>query len=419
MMERMETHEDRRCPECSQPLALGEAECPHCKARNDRQPYHSETVLILTLIGLAVLFVITGFAARLYHAKETALGEEWYARGEQQLKAGQAERAVADFRTALVYSRDDYRYELRLAQALLASGHVDQARAYLLSLWEHGPEDSMVSLELGRLATHAGDVEQSLRYFHSAIYGNWGEQDAAQHRREARLELYRFLITRGAKSQAQGELMALTAELPPDPRLYAQVGELFLRAEEYHQALNQYREALRLDPSLETVLAGAGEAEFHLGNYRDAQPYLERAVRKDPHDAELARMLDTTNLILNLDPYAARLSAAERSARVARTFKQALAWLEECAQKQGQSLRVMASGKDAPPQTPWQRLYEQALNLKRQIRPQAMSRDPDLTAAMLEWATEAENLAASRCGAPTDFDEALLLIARRHGGPLK
>jgi tetratricopeptide (TPR) repeat protein len=383
-----------------------------------QQPYRTDAVLALTLVVLAVLFVITGFTAKLYHAKERLLGQEWYTRGEQDLKTEHPEKAISDFRTALVYSRDDYLYQLSLAQALLASSHVDQARAYLVSLWERRPEDAAVNLELGRLAARDGDVEQTLRYFHNAIYGDWGDQDPARQRREARLELYRFLISRGAKSQAQAELLAMTAELPPDAELHAQVGSLFLSAAEYAQALKQFLEASRLDRNLKTALAGAGEAEFKLGDYREAEAYLERAVRKDPHNSELVQMLETTNLVLSIDPDEAQLSAAERSSRVVRAFEQALSHLEECAQDQGEPLKV-ASGSVAPPRTPLQSIYEQALKMKPQIRERTLSRDPELTKAALAWVTQAENLAASRCGTPKGLDEALLLIARRNGGPAK
>jgi len=83
-----------------------------------------------------------------------------------------------------------------------------------LNLWERHPESAELNLELGRLAAKDGDVDQALRYFHSAVYGDWQSQDAMNLRRETRLELYGYLISLGAKSQAQAELSTLM-RLPP------------------------------------------------------------------------------------------------------------------------------------------------------------------------------------------------------------
>jgi len=118
---------DRTCPRCGQLIQPGERDCPRCMAERDRQPYQPRTVLALSLAGVAVFSVVTAFTAKLYHAKERSLGQQWYAGGEQELKAGHAEDAVTDFRTALNYARDSETFQLRLAQALLAANHVDEA----------------------------------------------------------------------------------------------------------------------------------------------------------------------------------------------------------------------------------------------------------------------------------------------------
>jgi len=199
---------DKTCPRCGQLIQRGERECPRCTAERDLPPYQPRTVLAFSLLGVAILSVVTAFAAKLYHAKERSLAQQWYATGEQELRANRAENAVTDFRTALNYSRDNEVFQLRLAQALLAAHHADEARAYLLNLWEHHPESAELNLELGRLAAKDRDVQQALRYFHSALYGDWQDQDAVKRRREVRLELYRYLMSLGAESQAQAELSA-------------------------------------------------------------------------------------------------------------------------------------------------------------------------------------------------------------------
>src|SRR5438046_5743165 len=144
--------EGRRCTNCGQSIPLGQAECPLCKAQKQMDRYKPEVILLSSLIVLAILFMVAGLAVQMYHAKVKALGEEWYRRGSTALRSGQPEKAIADFRTALVYYRENDACELSLAKALLAAKHVEEARAHLLRLWERNPESGEVNLELGRLA---------------------------------------------------------------------------------------------------------------------------------------------------------------------------------------------------------------------------------------------------------------------------
>ncbi|MBI4166579.1 MAG: tetratricopeptide repeat protein, partial [Acidobacteria bacterium] len=116
------------------------------------------TFILLIFLTLIIMFVITGFIVKAYHAKEKALAEEWYLRGEAELKAGRANEAIEDLRTALTYSRDNSLYVLVLAQALGAANRQEEARAYLLSLWEEEPGNETVNLELGRSAVKQGRV---------------------------------------------------------------------------------------------------------------------------------------------------------------------------------------------------------------------------------------------------------------------
>jgi predicted Zn-dependent protease len=121
-------------------------------------------------------------------------------------------------------------------------------------------------------------VPEAVQYYHDAIYGQWDE-DPAEHRRRARLELAEFLLSVGQKAQAQAELIALIADLPGNPALETQVATLLLETGEYEHAAPLFRQALRLRPNYAPALEGAGEASFEMGNYRDARRYLARAKR--------------------------------------------------------------------------------------------------------------------------------------------
>ncbi|HXJ97164.1 MAG TPA: hypothetical protein VMT20_30360 [Terriglobia bacterium] len=370
-------------------------------------------MLGLSVVGLAVLFAVTGFAVSLYHAKYEALGLEWHERGEGDLKAGKALRAVVDFRTALVYARDSDADQLDLARALMAANRSNEAKAYLTSLWDRNPGDAVVNLELGQLAASEHNTDEALRYYHYAMYGDWGSRDPAEARRAARLELYQYLIKENQRPLAEAELVAMAALLPPDPALYTQVGQLFFGLGDYARAANEFEGAVRLGGG-ETAFSGAGEAEYSLGDYRQARRYLERALREKPGDARLSKMLDETDQVLNADPYEPGLGSEEQNRRVIRAFQQALTRLGECgvlvskAVEPGNAVTPAASG----PAT----LAEEARALQPSASPAALRRDPDLITKIMSFVFRVEQLPATECGLANPLDRALAVIAQEHGG---
>jgi len=80
-----------------------------------------------------------------------------------------------------------------------------------LNLWDRSPGSGEVNLDLAHVSMRMGDAEQAIRYFQSAIYGSW-EKDPARQRRNARLELYDYLVSQGRTGDAQAELAGLAAD---------------------------------------------------------------------------------------------------------------------------------------------------------------------------------------------------------------
>ncbi|PYU20114.1 MAG: hypothetical protein DMG32_22935, partial [Acidobacteria bacterium] len=162
---------------------LGQIVC-RCSIRPRRYWLHSrETILLLCVLGLVIAFGITGFAARLYHARRAELARSWFDRGNAELKAGRAAASLSDFRATLVYAQrelspdEQQQYELDFVRALIATGNSDEARSYLLDMWDRAPGNSPVNLELARLAARMGNEAEAKRYYNGAILGVW-DQDA-------------------------------------------------------------------------------------------------------------------------------------------------------------------------------------------------------------------------------------------------
>jgi len=115
-------------------------------------------VLAVLSVATVVLFLAVTGLSHLYHAQHDSPGDRWFTRGVADLGAERFKNAVADFRSALLYSRDDYNYQLNLAEALIGLKRTDEAYAYLINLWEREPENGLVNVELARIAARTGRI---------------------------------------------------------------------------------------------------------------------------------------------------------------------------------------------------------------------------------------------------------------------
>lgn len=205
--------------------------------------YPRESTLLLLLAMLAALFVITGFVTKAFHQKEAGIAQDWFIRGNAALEAGKPREARDDFRNALIFEPQSAEYQLHLAQALAAYGQPDQARGYLINLLNQSPADGQVNLELARLAARDDRISDAIHYYHGAIYGF---SESPTQGLNARLEFAQFLVDVGDNSQAEGELTALSANVPASvPGIHGRIADLYIRAEAPNRALAEYEMALR------------------------------------------------------------------------------------------------------------------------------------------------------------------------------
>lgn len=375
-----------------------------------REPIVLAVLSLLAFVGFAAV----GALSNLFHKQQEVRGTRWYNRGTADMQAGSLQRAVADFRTASLFSRDNYSYQLGLAEALAAQGRAgkEEAYVYLLDLWERRPEDGTVNLNLARILAEKGDKDEALRYYHNAIYALWDGNPDVQ-RRAVRLELTEFLLREKATTQAQAELIALSGDLPQDPVLHVHVGDLFMQAQDYQHALQEYRKALTMDRQNSTAMAGTGKAAFELGNYSEAQRHLQQAVAAGA-DSGSAQLLETVNLVLRLDPFQRKLRAVQRAQIAAGAFATAGRRLQDCLSG-SQSQRAAAAPVATAPNTE-QALQSEWSALKPKMTEAGLRRDPDAVEAAMDLVFAIERQTSVECGAPTGPDLALLLISKLHEG---
>jgi tetratricopeptide (TPR) repeat protein len=368
-------------------------------------------LLILTLAAASGFAAVSHFVSR-YNANQQARGRKLYAQGQSDIQVGRYEDAIAAFRAALSCDPTNSQYQLSLARALRDSNdprRLDEAESYLLDLWQRTPQDAAINLALARVEAHRGDIESATRYYHNAMYGVW-DSDPDGNRNRARIELIKFLLQRNARAQADSELIALAASLPPDPNAHLQAAQLFEQAQDYSGALAQYEQVLRIDPPNSEALAGAGETAYRPGNYTVAQRYLRMAVDHNPEDSASRQLLASTDLVLGANPFHSHISDAERNRRITAAFAQAEDRLDHCALQSGVDLKAT---NNLPSSSALPGLQARWLLTQPDLKLLRSPAETDLPDAIMDIVFQIEQQTAATCGPPEGLDLALLLISKK------
>ena len=357
-----------------------------------------EPLILIVLTAIAVVFFLAvSFLTRIYRDRQASQAAKWYRRAVYDQQKGYLEQALTEFQAAELHSRGNFNYQLGLAKTLAQLGRTDQAYTYLLSLHEQQPESGTVNLELARIFAKKGDAATAIRYYHNALYATW-LADAENQRLAGRFELIEFLLRENDKTQAQSELIALAANLPPSAQQRARVGELFLRIQDYGHALAQYQEALQQNNHDTAIYKGAGQAAFELGRYPLAKRYLQAAAEADSKDTQTSDLLQTTQLVLTMDPFVRSISVSQRHQIVIDAFATAGELLKACPATDTTEDRLAPKWKE----------------LKSEVNRVGLKENPDLVDTAMNLVFSVEQAANAKCGAPSGKDRALLLIAKLH-----
>ena len=371
-----------------------------------RLTYSREVVFLICIILLLVFFGVTAFAARMYHKRIHVLADGWFAQGEASFRAGDASTALADYRNALAFTPVNPKFQFHFAQALAATGHDEEARAYLLTLLSESPGSGPVNLELARLVSGEKAMPEALRYYHSAIYGEW-DANPIQTRWEVRRELCEYLLQHNSIVQAEPEVIALADNTPAEdvPRQKV-LGALLLRTQTWNRALDVFESILAQDHRDADALSGAGTASFKLGKYQQALDFFERMPTAQRSAAGVVEMFETSRQIAALDPFLHGLSPREKAARTSQSLDIALDRLRVCAQSKGPPVSTV------PPATPMQQLFASSAAQRKEWSRRYLERNPDSVEAAMAFVFQAENLAVQECGQSSGNDRALWLLSR-------
>jgi len=363
-----------------------------------------ETIILILLATAAVpLFFMTRTMAAWNRENNVAFGRAWYARAREPLQQGEYDTAIEYLRKAGAADRDNMEYSLVLAETLRNAGQSTEARQILLRLRNAKPDDGRINLDLARISEVDEEPDEARRYYHQALYGLWPKKDLEAKQAEIRLELVNFLVARRDVTNVVSELLILASEENSDAASKVHLGSLFLRVDEPSRALHEFVEALKLDPTNAVAMAGAGEAEFKLGNDLAAISKLKDAGRRSTLSTEAQHALDLATLILSTDPLTNGISARERTRRLSQALVLARGRLDLCRSKS-----ALLNADEAEP------LAAEATQLEQRIAREKTVTDLDFLRQGLRVASRMERAGAAECDPRSDADEALVLSADRH-----
>src|SRR5262249_2825202 len=189
-----------------------------------------EPVVLLALTATAIVsFLAVSLLSKVFQARQISEADKWFQRATVDQKKGYLNQAAGEYQAAILYGRDNFDYQLGLAQTYAALGRMNEALTYLLPLHEQQPESGIVNLQLARIYAKTGESAIAIRYYHNALYALW-PPDSESQRLRGRFELIEFLLKQNDQVHAQAELIALVANLPSNSGLQVRTADLFSQA---------------------------------------------------------------------------------------------------------------------------------------------------------------------------------------------
>ena len=410
-----------RCTRCGTHFPSDSLGCPSCGRVAATQS--ARITLAITLFLILVGVVLTGYLVRLHRVTEMSLANRWFVRGGEAMQAHLPNVAANDYRTALSYDPANREYRLRLSQALLAGGHLTEARAHLRSLWDEEPSNGEVNLSLARLYVQRGDFNNAVRYYNNAINGIW-DDEPRKKRIAVRFEVINYLMQQHNITQAQSQLMALMADGPREPTSQLLLGQLLLQVNEPEHALEVDEAILGKDHNNPQAWLQKGQALFAMNRYVEAEHALANAVEQSPKLSDARQQLELLREALRLDTSLHGLSRADRAKRAQESFDAAWNRLDACAKEQGMDLSVpenpptnlaapvSSSSVAASPASALRQLYNSGLEMRTQATENNLRADEDSLDATMQYVFEVERTTAPICPNMELRDQALLMLAQ-------
>jgi tetratricopeptide (TPR) repeat protein len=263
---------------------------------------------------MAALYASDKFLAKLETREVTAEAQNLYRNGRKLLAGGKAAEAVDILRRAHAMERTNRSFDLALADAQLTAGRTEDAERTLNELLDRNSNDGRANFLMARVRTAQDRFEDSVAFYHRAIYGSWTD-GGARDKMDARLELADQLARRGRTEELLSELLLLDGAAAGDPQVALKLAGLYLEAGSATRAETAYRALIAQDPQDADAYEGLGEAELRRGEYRMAHAAFGAVLKNRPGDQKAEAQLRLTDRLVGLDPTSRRLGSQEKFRR--------------------------------------------------------------------------------------------------------
>lgn len=286
-------------------------------------------ITLLVCAALVLSFVLTGFVTSAYKKERSSLGELHYEHGQSFAQQGESDKAIDEYREALLFSPDRTEYRVSLATALIKAHRLDEAQSHLEQLLQEDPTNGYINLLLARVAVMRHRTKDAIDYYQRAVYEYWPAADI-QERRQARWELTGLLSQTGRRTEMIAELIQLYGSSPRDADQRLKIGFLLLQNGAVSEAIRIFRDVSRDFPQSGEAHRGLGQVYFDNGDYVAARHEFQRALKLDPKDREASQRLQLTNSVIEIDPALPNISPDERFRRSESLLSRVLNDTDQC-----------------------------------------------------------------------------------------
>lgn len=351
----------------------------------------------LVAIVLLGALAVAGAASSAYRRERILLGERHFRTGVSLARSNLNDQAAEEFRKALLFSPENLHYRLSLADALLESGHLNEAESHLQDLADAEPSNPAIYVDLAEIALRRHQVTKAIREYQRAVYEYWPANEIPQ-RHTVRWKLIELLADQGRRNEAVGELMQLYASVPPRSPSRQRIGDLLLQFGATSEASRVFSDIVRTNPGSGDAQRGLAQVQFADGDYVQARHSFQRALHDNPKDAESTKGLALTNAVIELDPGIPGIGSRERRNRSAALLGRVLQEVGACA--------GAGSGQDTQR---WQLAQADADKMLAGPHPP----DEDVTYEMQQEAVQLWNSRPSFCGVNAPSDPAIEAVVGR------
>lgn len=197
----------------------------------------------LHLMGSRISLAETAYQEAL--AKDPRSSAALRGLGETLYRAGRYAESLARFEAGLQADPDDVLVAVGVAKAQLALERVREAATVLGRLRQSNPKHYAVNYWYGRTEEAAGDREQAERAYAMAI--DVGGTDPLVV--DAYVAMALLKNQQGRREEAQKVLLTAQQKLPRLPKIFDAIGQLALSEGRYASAIDQFKQALALNPT--------------------------------------------------------------------------------------------------------------------------------------------------------------------------